>query len=135
MTVVVKMPDAPPEPPIGSSGEGASEADELATLRGYRIQRNADGSKIVRLEQPIVVGKDEVSRMSIPRLTGRHLRTAPWKIAGGGVTLAEIYQWAATIVQPEGALDECDPDIARDVAMEVFITLGKRLMPSTGEGK
>jgi hypothetical protein len=100
----------------------------------YTIERNNDGSAIVKLRDPVVFdtgrGADTIGRLTIPRVTGRHMRAATWPL-GQSPTLGQTLAWANAIVEPVGIVDELDAQLARDIATEVALMLvGKR--PKTG---
>lgn len=84
--------------------------------------RNADGSTIVKLSAPIQVGGEELTRVTIPKLKGKHLKRAAFATE---VTIGHLVALAAEIVQPAGAVDEMEPDDALAVANEVASVLGK----------
>lgn len=85
---------------------------------------NADGVVIVKLSSPVKFGGEQLTRLTIPRLTGRHMRKAQWEY-GVPLTTGLIVDFAAYVVEPIGVLDELDAIVARDVAVEVFSLLGK----------
>lgn len=96
----------------------------------YTIERNQDGSSIVKLREPVQFNGESQSRLTIPRVTGRHMRAAEWSL-GASPTLGQTLAWAASIVIPAGILDELDGVLARDIATEVALMLvGKP--PRTG---
>lgn len=107
---------------------------ELAKLRGYSIEHNHDGSAIVKLEQPVRVGDTDVTRLTIPRITGRHLRKAQWTFGGGGMQLGALIAFTADVVLPAGAVDELDAVMARNVATEVLNLVGKSQGSRAGGG-
>jgi hypothetical protein len=90
-----------------------------------KFDENKDGTMIVTLDAPVVLGGEEISRLSVPKLRGKHLRNAPWGLTGNA-TLGQLCEFAASIVLPEGAFDELDATDARDVALHVGGMLGKR---------
>lgn len=110
-------------------------AERVAKVRGYRVEHNADGSVIIRLEKPVKVNGDAHTRLTIPRITGRHLRNATWTFAGSsdGMQLGELIAFTADLVEPRGAVDELDGMMARNVAMEVLSSLGKHLASESGD--
>lgn len=133
MSVVVVDAQARDEPAFEPGqrviiGESADE-DAAARVRGFRIARNADGSAIVKLIEPIMLKSERGQlephdRLTIPRITGRHLKSAGWTITGQ-ITLAHLAEFASAVLEPRGAFDELPPLVARDVAMEIFVALGK----------
>lgn len=90
-----------------------------------KFEDNKDGSVIVILDAPVVVGKEDISRLTLPALRGKHLRKAPWHLVGAP-SLGDVCEFAAEIVEPHGAFDELDASDARDVALHVGAMLGKR---------
>lgn len=94
------------------------------------VEHNKDGSSIVRLSEPVTVGNEELTRVTIPALRGKHMRLAPWPL-GRPMTVGELIDFAARVVEPLGVVDELTAADARDVAVEVMLKLGKS--PPTGE--
>ena len=90
----------------------------------YSFEENQDGSAVVRLLRPVKLNGESHDRLFVPLLTGRHMKTAPWSY-GQALQVGQIVTWAATVVEPLGSLDELPADIARDVAVEVVMLLGK----------
>lgn len=90
----------------------------------YRFEENADGSAVVHLVRPIKWDGEPVDRLFMPALTGRHMRNAPWSY-GEKLQVGQVVAFAASVVEPKGILDELPADIARDVAVEVVMMLGK----------
>lgn len=89
------------------------------------FDRNADGSVIVKLSEPIKVGNEEFSRLTIPALRGRHMRLCPFKAGDVDVPMGLLVEFAALIVQPAGAVDELDPLESLAVGAEVAALMGK----------
>jgi hypothetical protein len=110
------------------------QARELAELRGYRVEHNADGSAIIKLERAVKVGDTEITRLTIPRITGRHLRKAQWTFGSGGMQLGALIAFTADVVLPAGAVDELDAVMARNVATEVLNLVGKSQGSRAGGG-
>jgi len=109
---------------------------EQVDLARYTVEHNGDGSAVVRLREPIKftdkTGRtDQLSRLTIPRICGRHMRSATWNLFERP-TLGQAMAWAADIVEPVGVLDELEANLARDIAMEVSLILVKKSR-STGE--
>ena len=103
-------------------------------LPTFTVEYNADGSAILKLTTPVSFNGDEVSRLTVPRVTGRHLRSAPFLLDGNAVSLGQIVSFAASVVLPVGIVDELDAQLARDVATEVLaIMSGKRR--ATGDSR
>ena len=96
----------------------------------YTLEENRDGSAIVKLARPLELDGRQLSRLTIPALTGRHLRKVPWSYTKPA-TLGEVATFAADVIEPEGALDALPAKLANDLAAEVLIRLGKS--QATGE--
>jgi hypothetical protein len=90
----------------------------------YTTEANADGTVIVKLAQPITFAGQPLSRLTIPALRGKHMRLATWPF-GLRPTMGQLFELAAQVIEPAGALDELDAWIARDVAGELILLLGK----------
>ncbi len=88
------------------------------------ITKNTDGSCVVKLSGSIHVGGEEISRVTIPAIKGKHMRSAPFS-AGVNVTLGHLVTFAAEIIQPAGSVDEMSPDDAIYCAQEVAALLNK----------
>lgn len=97
----------------------------------YTVDRNSDGALILKLAQPVQLNGELVSRLTIPALTGRHMRACPWTW-GERPTVGRLVRFAASIVEPRGVVDVLPAILARDVGVEVMLALGKSLAP-TGE--
>lgn len=116
-----------------------SEADEAAedliaeARAAYTLEVNADGSCIVKLADPVMWQGEPISRLTIPRITGKHMRHASWAMTGGS-TLGDAVTFAAAIVQPIGVIDELPGGVASLIAVEVALLLGKSRRP-TGAGR
>jgi hypothetical protein len=91
---------------------------------GFRVEYNADGSAIVKLEHPVAWKGEQIERLTIPRITGRLLRRAQWSLEHGA-NMGDVIGFAADVVEPVGVLDELDAFLARGVALEVMHALGK----------
>jgi hypothetical protein len=68
------------------------------------FEKNSDGSTIVKLAEPIKLGGDELTRVTIPKLRGKHLIGAPVLDSMGQYLVI-----AARVVEPKGALEEMTP--------------------------
>jgi hypothetical protein len=90
-----------------------------------KIEQQSDGSAIVKLGESVTVAGEEVSRLTIPRLKGKHLFGAPAMTSVG-----MVLQWAANIVSPKGALEELEPRDAVEVGDFLFVLLTRR--PTVG---
>jgi hypothetical protein len=80
-----------------------------------KFDTNSDGTTIVKLDAAIVVNGADVSRVTLPKLKGKHLFGAPPLGSMGA-----ILQWAAGIVEPKGALEEMDPVDAVEIGDFLF---------------
>jgi len=96
----------------------------------YTVERNQDGSLVLKLARPVRLAGEEVSRLTIPALTGKHMKRCPWTW-GERPTVGKLVRFAAVVVEPAGIVDELPAVIARDVGVEVMLALGKSL--SIGE--
>lgn len=90
----------------------------------FELEHNADGTVIVKLREPFRFKGEMLQRLTIPRLTGRHMRLAPWAV-GETFTVGEIAEFAAKVIEPAGAFDELDAIVAKDVCLEVIFAMGK----------
>lgn len=96
----------------------------------YTIEENADGSAIVKLQKPVMLDGQPLDRLTVPALRGKHMRHASWAY-GSVPTMGQVIGFAAEVVLPRGALDELEAHVARDLAVEVTLLLGKS--QATGE--
>lgn len=103
---------------------GAEDEVDLPPGAGFRVEHNADGSAIVKLEHPIQWKGEPLERLTIPRITGRVLRRAQWSLERGA-NLGDVVGFASDVVEPIGCVDELDAFVARGVALEVMVCLGK----------
>jgi len=87
------------------------------------IDRNSDGSCIVKLTKAVMVDGEKVARVTVPRITGRHMFKMP--VIGTGTPIGVVIEWASTVVLPKGAIEEMDPSDAIDVAGCLLEALGK----------
>jgi hypothetical protein len=95
------------------------------------FETNSDGTTIVILSESIKVGKEELTRCTIPKLRGKHLFKMP-AFSQENIPLGIIVEWATHIVEPRGAVDEMVPKDANAVAHKLMeLYLGKS--PATGE--
>jgi hypothetical protein len=101
-----------------------TDAPPPQPVKSVRFETNADGSVIVKLEKAVRFKGEDLTRLTIPRITGRHMRHASWEY-GSPLTTGMLIDFAAHVVEPLGVLDELDAIVARDVSVEVFATLGK----------
>jgi hypothetical protein len=87
------------------------------------VLRNSDGSAIVELSEPIKLNGQELSRVTIPRIKGKHLVTMP--VLDGEASLGVVVGWAMHVVEPKGSVEEMSPADALDVAKALLESLGK----------
>ncbi len=99
-------------------------AEEKQQDPRYRLEENADGSAVVHLTQPVKYDGELHDRIFIPQLTGRHMRNAGWSY-GEKLQVGQVVSFAAAIAEPRGIIDELPAALARDVAVEVVMMLGK----------
>lgn len=90
--------------------------------RAYTLETNADGSAVVKLREPVKWKDEPLARLFIPRVTGRHMQAATWRLFEVP-TLGQVMAWANGVVEPVGVLDELDAVLARDLATEVALIL------------
>ena len=90
----------------------------------YRIEHNRDGSAVVKLRDAVRFGGEEHTRITIPALTGKHMRKAQWSLSDGA-TAGDIIAFANEVVLPVGIVDEMPAWLARDIGNEVVFCLGK----------
>jgi hypothetical protein len=100
-------------------------------------ETNADGSVILKLAHPVNFEGRPVSRLTIPALTGKHLKLARWGWSDR-VDMGRCAEWAAQIVEPQGIFDGLPIGVAQQVSGEVLLQLGKSLAtgaePSSASG-
>lgn len=103
----------------------------------YTLEENEDGSAIVKLAQPVKLGNELVSRLTIPAITGKHMRACPWRF-GETVSIGGAVDFAASLIEPAGIVDVLPAILARDLGGEVlelmgkFLTTGEPASPSSG---
>src|SRR3982751_4983643 len=90
----------------------------------YTIEHNRDGSATVRLRDGVRLGGETHERLTIPALTGKHMRKAAWSVSDGA-TAGDIIAFANEVVLPHGIVDEMPAWLARDLSSEVVNCLGK----------
>lgn len=96
-----------------------------------KFEDNKDGSCTVKLESPIMVGGEEISRLTIPAIKGRHLMTAPFAYSDIP-SMGDWSTFAARIVTPAGAFEELEVADAIAVGLRAMsMTTGK--YRATGE--
>lgn len=117
------VPAAPP-PPAEPERAPAPALEALPAPR-YDLVENADGSAVVKLHDPVRFNGEDIGRLTIPRICGRHMRSANWNLFERP-TLGQAMAWANDIVEPVGVLDELEANLARDLAMEVSLILVKK---------
>lgn len=114
----------------GSAAEVLGDAIAEVELDAYRakcaerLDDNADGTVIVRLERPIIVDGEELHRLTVGRVKVRHHRTA--RAANFGIDA-----YADELVTPKGAVGEleCDADY-----MAVQVAVSRQLGKFRGAG-
>lgn len=131
----IRAPTVAPAPaPAPGPAAAPAPADTPQPERGFIAEYNRDGSCIVKLTRPVafvVDGRRErVERLTIPALTGRHMRLASWSLADGA-NIGDMISFACEVVEPVGIVDALPAWVARQVSVEVFIALGK----SQGDGE
>jgi hypothetical protein len=87
------------------------------------IDRNSDGSCTVKLTEPVTVGGEILSRVTIPALKGKHMMKAPF--LGANIPIGQLVEFAGLIVMPAGAVEEMSIQDAMLIASEVATMLGK----------
>jgi hypothetical protein len=89
------------------------------------FETNSDGTTIVILSEPIKVGKEELTRCTIPKLRGKHLMGLPPLDS-----LGQFIAFAARVVLPMGAVEEMCPEDANDVGNRLFAEVVKKTQPA-----
>ena len=90
------------------------------------IARNEDGSVVITLTTPIQLDGDEVTKVTIPALKGKHMMLCPYRAADPtSVEIGAIVSFAALVVKPKGAIEEMSPTDALAVAAEVGNSMSK----------
>lgn len=87
------------------------------------IEKNSDGSCIVKLDTPVKVDGETISRVTVPKITGRHLFTCP--VINAGTPIGVAVEWASKVVTPAGAVEVMEPADAVFVAQTLLGALGK----------
>ena len=108
-------------------GDPAMEMSEPAAapeapVSTYTIEENGDGSAVVKLAQPVLFQREQLTRLTIPRITGRHMRAARWRVSGAS-TMGDAVSFAASLIEPVGVVDELDGALAAQLAVEVALIL------------
>lgn len=98
-----------------------------------RVLRNADGSVVVRLLEPVTFDGEKITRVTLPALRGRHMRSAP--MFDEGITLGDLIEWASKVVQPAGIVDELSPGDCITLAEELATSVGKSRPPGAGKSR
>lgn len=93
------------------------------------FEEQSDGSVIVKLSSPVNVKGEATSRLTIPRLRGKHMFAIKGNIneLGTGPT----FEWADGVVEPHGAVGELEPMDALEVVARLVGKLLSR--QATGE--
>jgi hypothetical protein len=92
----------------------------------YTIDQNSDGSVVVKLRRPVRFNGEDYTRLTIPALTGRHMRACPYSL-GERPVLGELVTFAQAVIEPVGVVDVLPAAIARDLGVEVMMSVGKSL--------
>jgi hypothetical protein len=123
-------PDAPAAPPAS-----VVPAPTPAPKPAYTIEHNQDGSAVVKLRDVVRYQGEDHTRLTIPAMTGKHMRRAAWSV-NEGATVGDIITFANEVVIPAGIVDEMPAWLARDVSNEVITCLGKgrRTGPGSSPG-
>ncbi len=87
------------------------------------FSENSDGSRVGKLDKPVRVGKEDVDRITLPALTGRHMRHAKFK--GAEIDIGQLVDFASHVALPVGVVDELSAMDSMAVATEVAVMLGK----------
>ena len=105
----------------------AATVTELAPQAApYTLEQNADGSAVVKLRDPVQWEGDALTRLTIPAVTGKHMRACPWSY-GDRPNVGQLVSFAAEVIEPRGVVDALPALIARDLGVEVMLALGKSL--------
>jgi len=130
----LRPPAVAPAPAPAPAPVPVPDAAKAQPERGFVAEYNRDGSCILRLTRPCaftVDGRGErVERLTIPALTGRHMRRASWSLSEGA-NIGDMISFACEVVEPVGIVDALPAWVARQVSVEVFVALGK----SQGDGE
>lgn len=97
-----------------------------------KLLENKDGSAVVVLDKPVTFKGEQYERVTVPALTGRHMRLITWAPDGSTPTGGQIADFAARVIVPAGVFDDLGPADALFVSNAVQVVLGKALSP-TGE--
>jgi hypothetical protein len=92
----------------------------------FTVEWNADGSAIVKLRVPFRYDGEERARLTIPALTGKHMRACAWSIAERP-TVGQLVEFASAVIEPVGIVDALPAAVARDLSVEVLVSVGKSL--------
>jgi len=95
-----------------------------------KLLENSDGSAVVVLDDEVRFKGDEIVRVTIPALRGKHMRLITWDAASGSATGGQLAEFAAQVVTPAGVFDELTPRDALYVTQAVNNLLGKALLPT-----
>jgi len=85
-----------------------------------------DGSTIVVLSRAFKHRGDDMERVTIPALTGKHMMRLPMT-EGEVPTVGQLIEWANWVVTPLGCVEDMHPSDALDIARRVYANLGKSL--------
>lgn len=122
-------PTIPAAAPLPAPEAPVAPVAPPAPVPRYTLEQNADGSAVVRLRDPVRYRDQELTRLTIPVITGRHMRAASWQLFEKP-TLGQVMAWSSGVVQPDGVLDEMEANLARDIATEVAVILIKKSLPT-----
>lgn len=90
------------------------------------FERNQDGTVIVKLTTPIVFKGEELSRVTIPPLRGKHIKSCPFTLSElADVPIGKVVDFASRVVEPLGCVDEMAPLEAIEVGGELATMMGK----------
>jgi hypothetical protein len=92
-------------------------------VRVAKIETNSDGSAIAKLDEPITLNGEQLTRVTICKIKGRHLMGLP--VLG---SMGQYLLLASRVVEPAGAIEEMSPDDAVDIGnhvMDVIAGKGK----------
>jgi hypothetical protein len=91
----------------------------------YTVEENSDGTAIVKLAEPVQFQGAPLSRLTIPRITGKHMRNADWQYGHQNFSIGQVVRFANAVVLPAGVIDELDAALATELAVEVVLHMGK----------
>lgn len=90
-----------------------------------QTQKNSDGTLIVELPEPVSMNGETYTRLTIPKIKGKHLKKCPISVGSDGkVNIGNLVEFASIVVTPAGIVDELEPGAAMEVASLVASFLG-----------